>query len=973
MFQNKVMDKYNPGKIKIVPKSPKFNSSDDKNYFKEESKHNIVFSKSTDRPKIIYSPKKATKNTSDDSSNKSSPKKKRQYTVKKLRPPTKSPGRSVLVGFNKSRSYADKNLKKEEPKRSPKNKGKEEPKNKKPKRSPRKEESSNEKPKRIIKKNIKTPRRGKKYTEIEEDYKDKLKLRLRDGKNKIKLIGEQNKHVEELEDILSNDVSVVLSNSETGSGKTFISSVLFLKSGLPNLLVIAPAAAKHTWLEFSSKYAGIDPLFISFGKLSGMGNKQPKNGLLKRMDIDKDGKKVKKTTINKKITKKINPTKNLIKMIKEGLFIIVDEYQGIRNNSGQSIAITSIFRTMHKINQDERTNNKGELIYKDHEKRSRGILLSATPFQKEVSAIRVLRAVGIIKKGKMFGVNPQYPSAGNVFLGFQDLIDKARHFEKIFDMSQYKKLDDILNQYPHFSPQNGADMNKISYEIFIEIILPVIGRSLAKPTPPPGIKHNLLYKISKLQPNLEKMYLEVLDKITDSSAKLRKAIRNLNILKINLSRLENENNPDIIRRINLLKEKISMLRGVISRGQHYIEILKSELFTREAAKVLEENPKSKVIIMLNYTTTITYIQEKLIKYNPLILAAGSTKNKTNIIRSFQEHNTKYRLLISNIMSGGVSASYHDENGKYPRTLFISPKYSAIDLTQAAGRVDRLGAMSSSNTFFLYTSPIEIFNKYTIDPFNFLKDLYKNEPIELSADERKPIIESLTNEIAIAKSGIQKGKVIRDNLSGDYYENAKLPDKIATIDFTDFKIGEYEFWDDEGFLEKRINNLIKLFIEWDIDYLPELDEEIEENEISIMDTKNKINKITEVLKNKLIIKPSILVKSNYGNESSSENSSKDIKKKVIKKKVIKLSSKSSSINSSSKSSSINSSSKSSSINSSSKSSSINSSSKSNSKNSSSKSSSINSSSKSSSKNSISDSKKIEEKDLPTTYNVTNVLD
>ncbi len=77
------------------------------------------------------------------------------------------------------------------------------------------------------------------------------------------------------------------------------------------------------------------------------------------------------------------------------------------------------------------------------------------------------------------------------------------------------------------------------------------------------------------------------------------------------------------------------------------------------------------------------------------------KQKVENLRLFNEN--KKQIILFTIQSGGHSVDLHDTDGRFPRVSLISPTYSALDLTQTLGRLDRSGAKSISFQKIVYCS------------------------------------------------------------------------------------------------------------------------------------------------------------------------------------------------------------------------------------------------------------------------------
>lgn len=68
-------------------------------------------------------------------------------------------------------------------------------------------------------------------------------------------------------------------------------------------------------------------------------------------------------------------------------------------------------------------------------------------------------------------------------------------------------------------------------------------------------------------------------------------------------------------------------------------------------------------------------------------------------REFQAN--RQVCLVSNIGAGGASVSLHDLTGDRPRTAIIFPTDNPVHMTQATGRVDRVGGQSVSRQYIPY--------------------------------------------------------------------------------------------------------------------------------------------------------------------------------------------------------------------------------------------------------------------------------
>ena len=156
----------------------------------------------------------------------------------------------------------------------------------------------------------------------------------------------------------------------------------------------------------------------------------------------------------------------------------------------------------------------------------------------------------------------------------------------------------------------------------------------------------------------------------------------------------------IMKAMEELKGKVAKDRGNILvkvlRAQQKIELLKIPTFVELANEYLSQG--FNVVIFVNFTQTLNSLS-KLLLTNCLIYGEQTDTERQFNIEEFQSD--RQRIIICNIKAGGVGISLHDINGQYKRVSLISPCWSAIDLTQALGRIHRAGAKSKALQRIIY--------------------------------------------------------------------------------------------------------------------------------------------------------------------------------------------------------------------------------------------------------------------------------
>jgi superfamily II DNA or RNA helicase len=419
-----------------------------------------------------------------------------------------------------------------------------------------------------------------------------------------------------------------IDTSPTGSGKSYVSASLISHFNFPHVIIICPKSVKVSWDEVI-KTTGIKINDImTYQSLRGQAGKPINHGYLER--IDRSG----ETTL-------FYPTDKLRDLINEGVLIIFDEVQNIKNTSEQLKAAKAMISVL--------LTTQGTT--------SRVLFLSGSPFDKEEHSINFMRALGFIRHRNLY---TNSSDTGELKLqGAEELINVCRH-------SFNKEITDKIIKETDIDRKNITSM---CYRLFCEVLKPKLFSSMS----PPPIKvtkdiKNGYYKIQDPQKLIEAINL--LGKV----AKYRKETMDVNTKEADW--------------------------GAITIALMKIEEAKIPIFVRLAKEKLIENDKNQVIILVNYTNNLIDIRNHLKDFKPMLMNGLSTdKQRSEIIKNFQNGNQ--RLLIANMKVGGVGINLHDKIGLRPRYMFASPNYMAIDMHQATGRVHREGTLSKPVIRFVY--------------------------------------------------------------------------------------------------------------------------------------------------------------------------------------------------------------------------------------------------------------------------------
>lgn len=129
----------------------------------------------------------------------------------------------------------------------------------------------------------------------------------------------------------------------------------------------------------------------------------------------------------------------------------------------------------------------------------------------------------------------------------------------------------------------------------------------------------------------------------------------------------------------------------ILRARQRVELLKIPVIEDMVDDYLSQNHA--VAVFLNFNDSVDALRDRLKVPHGVIRGGQSARERQQAIDDFQQNKT--RVIIANLAAGGVGVSLHDELGGHPRVALISPSYSAKDLQQCLGRVDRAGSQSDS--------------------------------------------------------------------------------------------------------------------------------------------------------------------------------------------------------------------------------------------------------------------------------------
>jgi len=500
-----------------------------------------------------------------------------------------------------------------------------------------------------------------------EPLKEKIKLLLKPqletnypkAVENIELKSYQTGHVDALIEILKK-YPVACDFSALGSGKSFTSSYISLNSpfNFKHVIVIGPVSIADDWGKKKTVYGVPLHSFVSYNSLRSVKGKFVlSNGLLNRYDSTREmnikGKIIKVDVVD------FDCTTLYKRMVSEGLLLIIDEIQSIKNITAQFKACQQLVHEI--VGSCNYVSGTTDGVPRNN---SRVLLLSGTPFDKEKQLPHFYRLISMMKHDELSQYNIQ--TCSNTWTGFGDICK----ISKSIDIKTTKQI--VI--YPDNSVAN-AKIIPMCYQLFQKVIKQIISHSM--------YSVQIEFKTAKAN-----AFYSILE---DDDRKLLS--EGVDTLKSTVCFNTNTNGIEISGSGTLAK---------IQRALMMIETAKINTFYRIGVEFLDSDPNLKLIICVNYVDTIADLNKMFEQYNPVILQGSVTpKRRAEIIEQFQIHDNNCRLIIANSQVASVGINLDDQHGKFPRVCLVSPNYSTISLAQVSDRFRRSLTKSDSIVYFLF--------------------------------------------------------------------------------------------------------------------------------------------------------------------------------------------------------------------------------------------------------------------------------
>lgn len=462
----------------------------------------------------------------------------------------------------------------------------------------------------------------------------------------IQLLPSQVDHVQKLQAI-HKQVSFAIDLSMLGSGKTFTSSHMALQ-GFKHIVVVAPVSVLTKWNHMKKAYNVPITNMISYCQLRSTKCKQPKHDLLYRKDY-----KTQMQSPSSGLTIDVDKVDFFAsdlykKYVDEGVMLIIDEFQNVKNVSSQFLACRALI---------------GEVVQATHQ-RSKVLLLSGSPIDKEEQAVTLFRLLHIMRSDELVRWNVR---------------DRTYEYAGIAEVWEFcRKVYSGPLPALNWHRNTLADAcRKQCFKILETILKPHITASM-----PP----------LRMSTSLSKRNAFYTVRDASEARLLQHAVQNL-------SQASRYN--DATRRVDFAHNGIQALTAITAALQQ-VETAKIGTFERVARAGLQATPNLKVVICINFSATLTDLVERLREFNPLVLRGSMSKQqRVNVLEKFQTASTEHRLLVGNVHVCSTGIDLDDKHGQYPRLALVSPNYSTITLYQLGHRFQRVDSKSSATVHMVY--------------------------------------------------------------------------------------------------------------------------------------------------------------------------------------------------------------------------------------------------------------------------------
>lgn len=427
-----------------------------------------------------------------------------------------------------------------------------------------------------------------------------------------------------------------LDTSLPGSGKTLTTSSLQYILQFRWWVVICTKSLFGNWKSMEPLYDRKITHLLTYESLRSSFQRQPQHGLLIRRDFEKSH------------LVEFESTPLWESMCQEGVFLVMDEVQKVKNLSAQQKACRALITGIQR-----------------HTSTSSFACLSGSPFDKVEHVINFLSLINWIDSSS-------YP------LGLDEVKKCIYHCQRI--LPEEKKMEwnrcvTPLRLQMCVSASHEAKA-QFCFDIFVKFVLPEISSAMSKPMQKIAFTLDVKNGIYSLDTIEEKLALKTYIQLLASSVRYNRYLRTVELDQKNFGQMT------------------QALMGISS--------CKVPILRRLTYKRLIQDPHCKVILFLTYRQDIDSLAFFLADFSPIVFTGDVPEEKrTRLVSAFQQDNDEHRLFISNLQIGSLGISLHDLYGGRKRITFVIPDFSIQNLLQAVFRSFREGTQNDAEVRFVY--------------------------------------------------------------------------------------------------------------------------------------------------------------------------------------------------------------------------------------------------------------------------------
>lgn len=495
----------------------------------------------------------------------------------------------------------------------------------------------------------------------------------------------------------------VFDTSNTGKGKSIIASWILLDMEIENAIMVCPNSMVPVWNKYKDKYGLPFKMILTYETLRGTKTDRSEvvlkhNLLIRRSDVS------------------FEVTDYFRELVENGLVLVFDEFQKVKNVCDQQRAVTTLTGYMEFRRQLPDT----PLTF------SGSYFISTTPFDKPEHCVNFCYTTSIITHpqlvcrdtGKPLGILELYnycltinPEKTNLIWGTSDLKSK-----------------------------NAVN---VAYHMCVEVLFPEISSFIQEP-------------LEAIKKNSRQTIYNVFCDIPEEGMELLRAANSMIHATTALTPITDCMNTLYSNIIN--KEFDLRCRSGITHGQITDHVTKTfYAVVLLAMQALEQVPNCKVVIFSDYKEAIHVANMILGSYDPIVITGSNSPDSRDILRAkFQEPNLNYRVCITMNQISAIGVEYDDKDGRFPRFGISIPGHVISNLVQSPGRLDR--NLTMSNNIFLF---VKVDTEENID-----------ESVNRSIDGKSKVFrETLKNNGIIPPNSFQTLYNYQDYNFGELLENA----------------------------------------------------------------------------------------------------------------------------------------------------------------------------------------------------------